>query len=72
MPTLPVRLILSCPHTKIFFEASLIFTFKTLLRHYVKWGLNLWEVDVKLGRRCIYNKGQAAVKHYANQPACPL
>ena len=36
MPTLPVRLILSCLNTN---EASLIFTFKTLLRHYVKWGL---------------------------------
>ena len=29
--------------------ATTAFTFKTLLRHYAKWALTPWSVDVKLG-----------------------
>ena len=48
------------------------FTFKTLLRHYAKRALTPWQVDVKLGSRRNYHKGQMALRHYANQPAHPL
>ena len=48
------------------------FTFKTLLRHYAKEALTPHSLNVKLGPRHIYHKGQAAIRHYANQPAHPF
>ena len=48
------------------------FTFKTLLRHYAKEALTPRSLNVKLGPRRNYQKGRAAIRHYANQPARPL
>ena len=48
------------------------FTFKTLLRHYAKQALTPRSLNVKLGPRCNYHKGRAAIRHYANQPARPF
>ena len=48
------------------------FTFKTLLRHYAKPALTPRSLSVKLGQRRNYHKGRAAIRHYANQTACPL
>ena len=48
------------------------FTFKTLLRHYAKRALTPRSLNVKLGPRRNYHKGQAAIRHYANQTARPL
>ena len=48
------------------------FTFKTLLRHYAKQALTPRSLNVKLGPRRNYHKGQAAIRHYANQPAVPF
>ena len=48
------------------------FTFKTLLRHYAKQALTPRSLNMKLGLRCNYHKGRAAIRHYANQTACPL
>ena len=48
------------------------FTFKTLLRHYSKRALTPRSLNVKLGPRRNYHKGRAAIRHYANQTACPL
>ena len=48
------------------------FTFKTLLRHYAKRALTPRSLNVKLGQRHNYHKGRAAIRHYANQPACPF
>ena len=45
---------------------------KTLLRHYAKRVLTPWSLNVKLGPRCNYHKGRAAIRHYANQPARPF
>ena len=45
------------------------FTFKTLLRHYAKWALTPRSLNVKLGPQRNYHKGQAAIRHYANQTA---
>ena len=45
------------------------FTSKTLLRHYAKWELTL---NMKLGPRRNYHKGQVAQRDYANQPAHPV
>ena len=47
------------------------FTFKTLLRH-AKLALTPRSLNVKLGPRPNYRIGQAAIRHYANQPARPL
>ena len=44
------------------------FIFKTLLRHYAKRTLTSRFLNMKLGPRRNYHKGQAAVRHYANQP----
>ena len=52
--------------------ATTAFTFKTLLRHYAKRALTPWSLNVKLGPRCNYHKGRAAIRHYANQTARPL
>ena len=52
--------------------ATTAFTFKTLLRHYAKRALTPWPLNVKLGPRRHYYKGQAAVRHYANETARPL
>ena len=52
--------------------ATTAFTFKTLLRHYAKRALTPRSLNVKLGPRRNYHKGRAAIRHYANQPACPL
>ena len=49
--------------------ATTAFTFKTLLRHYAKQVLTPRSLNVKLGPRCNYHKGRAAIRHYANQPA---
>ena len=35
------------------------FTFKTLLRHYAKWALTPWSLNVKLGPRRKGHKGRA-------------
>ena len=48
------------------------FTFKTLLRHYAKRALTPRSLNVKLGPRRKYHEGLAAIRHYANQTACPL
>ena len=48
------------------------FTFKTLLSHYAKRALTPRSLNVKLGPRRNYHKGRAAIRHYANQTACPL
>ena len=48
------------------------FTIKTLLRHYTKWALTPRSLNVKLGPRRNYHKGQVAIRHYANQTARPL
>ena len=42
------------------------------LRHYAKRALTPWSLNVKLGPRRNYHKGQAAIRYYANQPARPL
>ena len=47
--------------------ATTAFTFKTQLRHYAKWMLTPRWVDMKLGGRRKYHKGQEAKKHMANQ-----
>ena len=52
--------------------ATTAFTFKTLLKHYAKRALTPQSLNVKLGRRHNYHKGRAAIRHYANQTACPL
>ena len=52
--------------------ATTAFTFKTLLRRYAKWALTPRSLNVKLGPRRNYHEGRAAIRHYANQPACPL
>ena len=52
--------------------ATAAFTFKTLLRHYAKRALTPRSLNVKLGPRCNYHKGRAAIRHYANQTARPL
>ena len=52
--------------------ATTAFTFKTLLRHYAKRALTPWSLNVKLGPRRNYHKGQAAIRHYANQTARPF
>ena len=52
--------------------ATTAFTFKTLVRHYDKQTLTLRSLNVKLGPRCNYHKGRGAIRHYANQTACPL
>ena len=48
------------------------FTFKTLLRHYAKREFTPQSLNVKLGPQRNYHKGRAAIRHYANQTACPL
>ena len=48
------------------------FTFKKLLRHYAKRALTPWSLNMKLGPRRNYQKGRAAIRHYANQPAHPF
>ena len=48
------------------------FTFKTLLRHYAKWVLTPRSLNVKLGPRCNYHEGRAAIRHYVNKTARPL
>ena len=40
-------------------EPTSAFTFKTLLRNYDKWALTPWSLNVKLGPRLNYCKGQA-------------
>ena len=52
--------------------ATTPFTFKTLLRHYAKRTLTPRSLNMKLGPRRNYHKGRAAIRHYANQPACPF
>ena len=52
--------------------ATTAFTFKTLLRHYAKWALTPWSLNLKLGSRRNHHKGWAAIRHYANQTARPL
>ena len=52
--------------------ATTAFTCKTLLRHYAKRVFTPQSLNVKLGSRHNYHKGQAAIRHYANQPARPL
>ena len=52
--------------------ATTAFTFKTLLRQYAKRALTPRSLNVKLGLRCNYHKGRAAIRHYANQTARPL
>ena len=42
------------------------------LRHYAKWALTPRSLNVKLGPRRNYHKGRAAIRYYANQPACRL
>ena len=51
--------------------ATTAFTFKTLLRHYAKQVLTPWSLNVKLGLRRKSQKERAAIRHYANQTACP-
>ena len=65
-PLLPTRSF-SCSKAN-----SSAFTFKTLLRHFAKWALTPQSLNVKLGPRHNYHKGQAAIRHYANQTARPL
>ena len=43
--------------------ATTAFTFKTLLRHYAKRALTPRSLNVKLGPRRNYDKGQAAIRH---------
>ena len=45
--------------------ATTAFTFKTLLRHYAKQASTPRSLNVKLGPRRNYHKGQAAIRHYA-------
>ena len=52
--------------------ATTAFTFKTLLRHYALRALTPQSFNVKLGPRCTYHKGRAAIRHYDNQTARPL
>ena len=52
--------------------ATTAFTFRTLLRHYAKRALTPRSLNVKLGPQRNYHEGRAAIRHYANQPACPL
>ena len=42
--------------------ATTAFTFKTLLRHYAKRTLTPRFLNVKLGPRCNYHKGRAAIR----------
>ena len=61
--------------TRAFFQLKVttsVFTFKTLLRHYAKWALTPWSLNVELGPRRNYHEGRAAIRHYANQTARPL
>ena len=51
--------------------ATTAFTFKTLLRHYAKRALTLSQREIGSKAQLSY-KGQAAIRHYANQPARPL
>ena len=51
---------------------SLCFKLKTLLRHYAKRSMTPQSLNVKLGPRCNYHEGRAAIGHYANQPARPF
>ena len=44
--------------------ATTAFTFKTLLRHYVKRALTQRSLNRKLGPRRNYHKGRAAIRHY--------
>ena len=53
-------------------KATTACTFNTLLRHYAKRALTPRSLNVKLGPRRNYHKGQAAIRHYANQTARPL
>ena len=53
-------------------KAPSAFTFKTLLRHYAERALTPWSLNMKLGPQRNYHKGQAAIRHYANQTARPL
>ena len=46
--------------------ATTAFTFKTLLRRYAKRALTPRSLNVKLGPRRNYDKGRAAIRHYAN------
>ena len=39
------------------------------LRHYAKRALTPRSLNMKLGPRCTYHKGPAAIRHYANQTA---
>ena len=48
------------------------FTFKTQLRHYAKRALTPRSLNLKLGPQRNYHEGRAAIRHYANQTACPL
>ena len=48
------------------------FTFKTLLRHYAKRALTPQSLNMTLGPQRNYHKGRAAIRHCANQTACPL
>ena len=52
--------------------ATTALTFQTLLRHYAKRVLTPQSLNMKLGPRCNYHKGRAAIRHYANQTARPL
>ena len=42
------------------------------LRHHAKRAFTPRSLNVKLGSRCNYHEGRAAIRHYANQPARPL
>ena len=52
--------------------ATTALTFQTLLRHYAKRVLTPQSLNMKLGPRCNYHKGRAAIRHYANQTARTL
>ena len=63
------------PHTRAFSwlkAPTSAFTFQTRLRHYAKRALTQRSLNVKLGPQRNYHKGQAAIRHYANQTARPL
>ena len=59
-------------HNRLYNHGEGPYWFKTLLRHYAKRALTPRSLNVKLGPRCNYHKGRAAIRHYANQPAHPL
>ena len=42
---------------------------RALLRHYAKLTLTPRSLNVKLGPRCNYHEGRAAIRQYANQPS---